>query len=173
MPNETARGAEQEVRIYWQDRTLRPNVSRHIPHGYVAVADADQAIQRALSMCASLPPRQCERYMTIWLTALGEGFQPSGLLLMSLTALAPILGHASTIALKRFGQFCRDNRALCPVPGKLYPSYAPGSGTRLRCYVVIAPTSQRDEGPISDGCPRSAHTQSSRTSRRPPTRPTY
>lgn len=129
------------ARIRWRDPGLWPYVQSHIPAGYTAVTDPDQAAKVGHAAFAGLAPYRRDQYGLLWDTALDTGFQPSGLLLVCLAALAPALWHGSPTVPKQFGRFCLDEGLLVRVPGKLYPprrGRAPGE--RARCYLVLVPT---------------------------------
>jgi len=83
------------ARIRWRDPGLWPYVQGHIPVGYVAVTDEHQAAKLGHAAFAGLLPFRRNQYGRMWDAALDAGFQPSGLLLVCLTALAPIISHSS------------------------------------------------------------------------------
>jgi len=110
----------------------------HVPAGFVAVTDRARASELGAEACAGLAPLQREQYGLLWETVLDAGFQPSGLLVACLTALAPALGHTSATVPKRFGQFCTQQGLWVRVPGKLYPNpRGDVPGRRSRCYLVL------------------------------------
>lgn len=125
-------------RIYWRSPELWPGLTDGIPPGYRAVTCRARADRRAADVMADLDPKRHTQFHMLWSAALDQGFQPSGLLLVCLSALAPVLGHSSATVPKRFGQFCLTRRLWCRVPGKLYPyPRADAPGERSRAYLVL------------------------------------
>lgn len=127
-------------RVYWRSQALWPGLTDAVPAGYRAVTYRARAEHRAADVMACLDPKRHSQFNALWSAALDEGFQPSGLLLVCLSALAPVLGHSSPTVPKRFGQFCLSHRLWCRVPGKLYPHpRVDAPGERCRAYVVLEP----------------------------------
>jgi hypothetical protein len=115
-------------------------VQRHVPPGWTAVTDKAEATRRGHTVFAGLPARRRDQYRRLWDAALDDGWQRSGLLLVCLSALSPVLGYTTPTVPKQFGQYCRAAGLWCRVPGRLYPvtrHVAPGE--RARCYLVITP----------------------------------
>lgn len=125
--------------IRWRDPVLWPGMLRHVPQGFEAVTDPQDA--RGLIgpqiVAAGLPEIRAEHFQTLWMAWLDRGMQPSGLVLSRLGALTDAIGHESTGTIRRWMQFCQRRRLCVYVPGKLSPSRNAGSGERTRAFLVV------------------------------------
>jgi hypothetical protein len=126
--------------IRWRDPALWPGVLAHVPAHHRVVSDPVCAEQIGVSAFAELREPRRGQFTELWIAALHLGLQPSGLLLVNLPALAPVLGHTSSTVPKAMNRFCLHQQLWCRVPGKLYPHpRGDAPGQRSRSYLVIEP----------------------------------
>lgn len=123
--------------IRWRDRILWPTTLATVPLGYEPVKDRPTADVIAEAAFAGLDDRRLEQYRTLWRTALDQGLQPSGLLLMRIGALAPAIGLVSKTVPEQWYRMLERKGVLHHVPGKLYPHGSRPGNVRTRCYLIL------------------------------------
>jgi hypothetical protein len=128
--------------IRWRDDGLWPEVAGQVPDGHHVLTDRDEANARFHRyVSASVRPATADTYSQLWHTAMNYGYQPNGLVLVSLSTIASLVGLSVTPG-HDFGLWAQDNDLWRRVPGKIYPygsaQHIPGG--RLMAFLVLGGT---------------------------------
>src|SRR5688572_7513829 len=83
--------------IRWRDDGLWPEVAGQVPDGHHVLTDRDEANARFHRyVSASVRPATADTYSQLWHTAMNYGYQPNGLVLVSLSTIASLVGLSVT-----------------------------------------------------------------------------
>lgn len=132
----------RQTLIRWQDPTLWPDVAAQIPEGHHVLTDRVEANARFHRyLGATVRSATADTYSQVWHTAMNYGFQPNGLVLVSLAAISELVGVSVTPG-HDFGIWVQDNDLWRRVPGKVYPygSSVHIPGGRLMTFLVLGGT---------------------------------